>query len=322
MAKLSRFAYYAWGNVFYNLVVILWGAFVRASSSGAGCGDHWPLCNGEVIPRAAATATLIEFAHRISSGIALIGVVGMAIWAFRALPRGHIARRAAVFSFAFMISEALLGAGLVLFQLVAQNESVVRVFSISAHLVNTFLLVASITLTAWWASGFAAPRLSGQGPLAIALLGGLLTTLVVGVTGAVIALGDTLFFAHLGRGGSEATLTPLVETLTQLRIVHPMVAVIASIILGVLAWQTNRLRPGPIALRLAWGVTALIGLQLVVGVLNVYLKVPIAIQLVHLLIADLIWMVMVLISANAFAEGHVAVTSAQATHHAPALGQQ
>ena len=322
MVKLSRFARYAWGNVFYNLAVILWGAFVRASSSGAGCGDHWPLCNGEVIPRAAATATLIEFAHRISSGFALIGVVGLAIWAFRAFPRGDIVRRAVAFSLAFMITEALLGAGLVLFQLVAQNESLARVFSISAHLVNTFLLVASMTLTAWWASGFAAPRLSRQGPLGIALLGGLLATLVVGVTGAVIALGDTLFFAHLGRGGTEATLTPFVETLTQLRIVHPIVAVLASITLCVLAWQAARLRPGPVSQRLAWGMTALVVLQLVVGVLNVYLKVPIVIQLIHLLIADLIWIMMVLTSANAIAEGQVAMAATPTTRHAPVLGRQ
>jgi heme A synthase len=311
MARLSRFALFAWGNLAYNLFVILWGAFVRASGSGAGCGDHWPLCNGEIIPRAEAIETLIEFTHRATSGIALLLVIGLIVWAFRAYPKGHIVRRGAAFSFGFMVTEALLGAGLVLFQLVADNESIARVYSIAAHLVNTFLLVAALALTAWWASGFAPPRLRGQGPLGFALLGGLLTTLIIGVTGAVIALGDTLFFAYINRGGSEATLTPFVEGLTQLRLVHPVVAVLGSIVVGVLAWQTARVRPGQLAVQLAWGTTILIAIQLLVGVLNVYLKVPIAIQLIHLLLADLIWITLVVVSANALAESQPETVMAQ-----------
>jgi heme A synthase len=310
--KLSRFAVYAWGVVVYNLAVIVWGAYVRATGSGAGCGDHWPLCNGEIIPRAPAIETIVEFAHRVTSGLALVSVIGLIIWAFRLYPRGHIVRRGAALSVIFMVTEALLGAGLVLFELVAHNESVARVFSMSAHLINTFMLVASMTLTAAWASGLARPRLRGQGPIGAALYGGLGVAVLIGVTGAVIALGDTLFFAYIAKGGSEATLSPLVATLKQLRIVHPIVAVLSSIYLGVLAWQTARLRPNPAAVPLAWIVTLLIGVQMIVGVLNVYLKVPVAIQLIHLLFADLIWMATVLICANAVAERESIVEAAPA----------
>ncbi len=312
--KLSRFASYAWSVVVYNLGVILWGAYVRASGSGAGCGDHWPLCNGEVIPRIPAIETLVEFTHRITSGLALVSVIGLIIWAFRIYPHGHIVRRGAAFSVIFMVTEALLGAGLVLFELVASNESVARVFSMSAHLINTFLLVAALTVTAAWASGLPRPRLRGQGQLMITLYIGLGLAVLIGVTGAVIALGDTLFFAYLAKGGSETTLSAFVATLKQLRIVHPMVAVLSSIYLGVLAWQVARLRPNPAAVPLAWALTILIGIQMIVGVLNVYLKVPIVIQLIHLLLADLIWMSMVLICANAVAEREaVAETSSAAT---------
>jgi heme A synthase len=300
--RMSRFAIYAWGNLAFSIAVILWGAFVRATGSGAGCGEHWPLCNGEVIPRAPATETMIEFAHRITSGLALVGVLIAIIWAFRIYPAGHIVRRGAALSVIFMITEALLGAGLVLFELVAHNESLARVFSMAAHLVNTFLLVASMALTAWWATGFPRPRLTGQGPLKTALFTGLGLTLLVGVTGAVIALGDTLFFAHLDRGGSEANLTPMVEALKQIRIVHPMVAVLTSIYLGVLVWQTSSRRPGPIGVSLAWWTTILLVVQIIAGVLNVYLKVPVAMQLIHLLLADLIWIAIVLVSASALSE--------------------
>src|SRR5262249_24948503 len=75
--SLARFA---WLLVVYNIAVILWGAYVRATGSGAGCGSHWPLCNGEIVPRAAQAQTLIEFTHRITSGISLLLVAILAVW--------------------------------------------------------------------------------------------------------------------------------------------------------------------------------------------------------------------------------------------------
>ena len=83
----SGFAAYAWAVLGFNLLVILWGAFVRATGSGAGCGSHWPLCNGEVLPRAPALATLIEFSHRLTSGVALLLVIGLVVGAWRGFPR-------------------------------------------------------------------------------------------------------------------------------------------------------------------------------------------------------------------------------------------
>src|SRR5947209_11898521 len=163
--KSSRFAAFAWGVVAYNLTVILWGAYVRASGSGAGCGNHWPLCNGEVIPRAERIQTLIEFIHRVTSGLTVILILTLAIWAFLTFPKKHPARKGAALSLIFIVTEALIGAGLVLFELVAQNASLARAMFISVHLVNTFLLLAFLTLTAWWASGFEPPRVKGQGAI-------------------------------------------------------------------------------------------------------------------------------------------------------------
>jgi cytochrome c oxidase assembly protein subunit 15 len=151
--KLNRFAKYTWGVLALNLAVILWGAYVRASGSGAGCGSHWPLCNGVVIPRAPQIETIVEFTHRLSSGLSLVLVVGMLVWSFRAFPKGDKVRLGASLSMFFIITEALVGAGLVLFKWVAQDASLGRAISIGIHLVNTFLLLGSITLTAWWASG-------------------------------------------------------------------------------------------------------------------------------------------------------------------------
>ena len=149
---LNRFAKFAWFVVLYNILVILWGAFVRASFSGAGCGSHWPLCNGEIVPLNPSVERIIEFAHRASSGIALLLVVALIVWAFRAYPWGLV-RQGAVATGVFIITESLLGASLVLFGWVAFDRSVWRVYSMGLHLINTFLLLGAMTLSAWWASG-------------------------------------------------------------------------------------------------------------------------------------------------------------------------
>src|SRR5512144_3083170 len=118
---MTRLARFAWIVLAWNVAVILWGAFVRATGSGAGCGAHWPLCNGEVLPRAPAVATMVEFTHRATSGIALLLVVLLALWVFRDRPKGHLARKGALAAVLFILGEAALGAGLVLFRLVAAN---------------------------------------------------------------------------------------------------------------------------------------------------------------------------------------------------------
>lgn len=297
--KLNRFAIYAWATLVYNLGVILWGAYVRATGAGAGCGAHWPLCKGVVIPREPAIETMIEFSHRVTSGLALISALVLVVWAFRAYPHGHRVRRAATFSLIFMITEALLGAGLVLFEWVAHNTSLARVISMGAHLTNTFLLLAALTLSAWWASGGEGFRFSRQGWLSLGVITSIVGTFIIGITGAVIAFGDTLYYAHLDAGGTEASIAPLVATIKEIRIVHPFVAVLVSIFLLVLAWQAQRLRPSTTSRQLALLLSIFIALQIIAGILNVYWRVPVAMQLIHLLLADCVWITVVLVGTQA-----------------------
>jgi len=292
---MSRFARFCWGVLGYNVLVILWGAFVRATGSGAGCGSHWPTCNGEIIPRPQSVETLIEFTHRATSGLALLAVLALFVWAFRTHPRKHIVRLGASLSLFFIITEALLGAGLVLFEWVAHNTSVARAISMPLHLLNTFLLLAALTLTAWWASGGAVFRLRGQGKLLHVLVGGLLAVLVVGMTGAVIALGDTLFLGL----GVQPEESPLVRTLIAIRPIHPVVAVLAGVYLSTAGiWVLNQ-RPHPVVGRLVMTLMMLYLVQLVAGAVNVVLKAPVWMQLLHLLLSDVLWVVLVLLSAAA-----------------------
>jgi heme A synthase len=167
---IRRFATLAWGTLFFNVLVIVWGAFVRATGSGAGCGSHWPLCNGEVLPRAPQLETLIEFSHRTTSGVALLLVAAMVPLAWRAFGRGHRVRVMSLVSLGFIIFEALLGAGLVLLEYVADDTSIARAYWVAGHLINTFLLLAVLTLTAWWGGGGPPLRLRQQPRMLIGTL--------------------------------------------------------------------------------------------------------------------------------------------------------
>jgi len=233
--KLNRFAKYAWAVLGYNILVILWGAYVRATGSGAGCGKHWPLCTGEVVPRAPQLETIIEFTHRMMSGVSLILVVILAVWAFWQYGKGQPVRFAAGATFVFIIMEALLGAGLVLFGLVADDDSTARAISMSLHLVNTFLLLAALALTAWWASGGQTVRLKGRNGLRWALRIGLLLTIFLGVSGAITALGDTLYPAGSLEAGLRQDFASGTSLLIRLRVFHPAIAIGVGVYLLVIA---------------------------------------------------------------------------------------
>lgn len=254
---------------------------------------------------------VIEFVHRQSSGVALILVVGLVVWAFRAFPRKHHVRLGAAFSMGFIISEALVGAGLVLFGLVADNRSATRAAVISVHLINTFLLLAALALTAWWAGGGAALRLRRQGSTGTLLGIGLAGALFVGVSGAITALGDTLFPAESLQAGMARDVAADAHFLERLRVIHPVLAIGLGMYIVVVARMVHAARPGRATKALARGLTALVGIQLLVGAVNVGLLAPIPLQIVHLLLADLLWIALVVFVAAALAQQSVTKMAAQ-----------
>lgn len=295
---LSRFAKYAWFVLAYNIAVVLWGAYVRATGSGAGCGQHWPLCNGEVLPRAPQIETLVEFSHRLTSGLAGIFVLILLFWAFRVYEKGHVVRRGAALSTIFILTEGAVGAGLVLFELVAHNQSLARVFAVSAHLINTFILIAFLALTAWWASGGQPVRLRGQGSILWVMGIAYAGMFILGVSGAITALGDTLFPAGSLVEGIQQDFAATAHFLVRLRVWHPVVAVVVGLYLAIIAGIYHREFQAPAIRRLTRAVQITFVTQLIAGFVNVLLLAPVWMQMVHLLLADLLWILLVLTSAS------------------------
>ena len=296
--RLTRLARFAWVTVAFNVAVVLYGAVVRATGSGAGCGSHWPSCNGGALPLAGTAEEAIEFVHRATSGVALVMVAILVVWVFRTVPRGDRVRKAAAASGILIVNEALIGAMLVLFEWVAEDQSNGRAVSISLHLVNTLLLLGALALTAWWLSGGRAPSRSADPAARRDIVVTAVVLVLVGASGAITALGDTLFPAENLLDGIRDDFTG--TFLVRLRWIHPIVAVIAAgLVLRLVQVRRPRSDAGGL---LARRLTILVVTQLVAGVVNVLLLAPVWMQLVHLLLADAVWILFVLFGSETLAD--------------------
>ena len=283
---------FAWGVVGYNVLVVLWGALVRATGSGAGCGNHWPLCNGVVVPVSPTWHTIIEFTHRQMVTGSVLAMILLVTWTWRATLRRSAARLFAIVSAVLLVNEAFLGALLVKLGYVTGNQSVGRVIVLSVHLSNTLLLLAAMTLTATMlGTGLQRGDLKQFGRNGWLAVCGIAATLLVGVSGSLAALGDTLFPASSLRAAFAQDFDAASPMLLRLRGVHPASAVVAAAFVLWLLWRAR----GGARQMLGW----LLGAQFVLGVADVLLLAPTWMQIVHLLGADLFWVTLVWVAAGA-----------------------
>jgi len=293
---------YAAAVLGFMILVILWGAVVRATGSGAGCGDRWPLCNGDFFPHHPRIATIIEFTHRSMSGICTVLVAALISWTFVARPRGDRARKAAVWSGVLLILEAFLGRALVLHGWVDRNTSDARAVMQCIHFSNTMLLLGALTLTWWWLRGsspFGTPaRARTAAWVALAL------TILTGATGSVAALADTLFPSSSFREGLAQDFAPNSPLLIHMRWLHPAAAVLAFVAVIVLCRYLSR---GG-----AQWIGALLLLQIALGVIDMVALAPVVLQVVHLLGADLFWIALVAASSNLIFANRAVHTPAEA----------
>ena len=298
-----NFARFAWFTLGFNLLVILWGVFLRASKSGDGCGQHWLTCGGEVIPSAPQLKTVIEFSHRVTSGLALIVVVILVVWAFRAFAKGHILRKMAMASLVFIILEALLGAGLVLTGNTAEALTPTRPFWMAGHLINTFTLVALLSLTAWFAAGGSVFGFNVPRKTLILLAVGVLGVFMVGMSGSTAALSSMLFPSTTLAEGFAKDFSDTSHFLLRLRVSHPILSILLGVYFyGLALWVIKKAPDSFWAKRWANILTLTVVLQLIAGSLTLVMLAPIVMQLIHLLLADLLWISFVLMAGEFLAE--------------------
>lgn len=285
-----RFTVWSTITLLFTMLVINWGAYVRITGSGAGCGRHWPLCDGEIIPREPAAEMAIEFSHRLTSGLSLLLVFGLTFFAFKLWPTRHPIRFWAIWSLAFMLFEALVGAGLVMFELVGKNDSMARAYVMALHLINTFALLAGITAMCWHSIKERVVR-SGSGYPGGFFWVCVSAVVVVGATGAVTALGDTLFPAETLAAGIRGDFAADSHFLVRLRIIHPLIAIGSSVFLWIFSvtlYNEFKLQ------RLSFLLAAILISQLICGVVNVLLLAPVTLQMVHLFLADCLWVTLMI----------------------------
>lgn len=282
----------------YNLLVILWGVFLRASKSGDGCGQHWLTCHGEIIPSAPELKTIIEFSHRITSAVSFFLVLGLLIWAYRKYERRNPIRWFALGAFVFIVTEALIGAGLVLTGNTAENLTPTRPIWMAGHLINTFILLAFLTMTSWLAYGGKMFSLRIEFKFALMILLAFIGILFISVTGSIAALSNLVFPSESLAEGLAKDFSPSSHLLIRLRVSHPIASILVSVYLIFFADFLKRAKPSEKVSFWSKKLSVLVVAQLISGTATLLTLSPILMQVLHLLLADLIWIAFLLLNIS------------------------
>lgn len=280
-----------------TVAVVVGGALVRATDSGAGCGESWPICGGQFIPDIGTHHTAIEVSHRLMTGLLGFALIAVFLLVRRDFHSEHRLRRAVRAAGILLIIESLLGASLVLFGWVELDASIARLIVVPLHLVNTFLLVGAMAMVAFFASGGNGFQIDPGKRRDRLVLGGLGIVLTIGATGALNALADTLIQSDALRLSAPGEFLVTEPVLRQIRAIHPFVAIVGGLGLYMLVRYlavaaTRRVR------MLALGIQGIVWLQFFIGLLNIALEVPLETQLIHLFVADVLWIAFVLLGAH------------------------
>lgn len=303
--KLNAYAKYAWFVLAYNIVVILWGVFLRASLSGDGCGEHWLTCGGEFVPSAPQLKTQIEFLHRITTTAAGVTVIILSVlaiikWSKNKTAQNKLILRMSFASLLFIIVEGILGGLLVLTGNTAANWTPTRPFWMAAHLINTFTLIAILALTAWFASGGKPFSLiKADRKILLLILLGTLGIFIVGMSGSIAALSSMLFPSSTLSEGIAKDFSATSHYILRLRIFHPILSILTGVFLIFLAGHLRKTdEQNPQTRRWTNILSVIVLFQFASGAITLLTLAPIVLQLIHLFLADAVWISFVLMTAS------------------------
>ncbi|MEZ5305964.1 MAG: COX15/CtaA family protein [Pyrinomonadaceae bacterium] len=307
--KSEKYAKLVWFSLVFNVIVVVWGVFLRASKSGDGCGKFWLTCQGEVIPSAPEFKTVIEFSHRLMSGLDFFLMLAVFLIAVLYFKKDRQIIAFASLAFLLIITEAAIGAGLVLTGNVATTHTDSRPLWAVGHLINTFLLLGSISvLGALLSSG---KRFAGKASARVRLFAfvGTLLLLFVGVTGAVAALTNMLYPSDSVIEALLRDFDPASAFILRIRILHPIGAVITAVFVGFLAGWFKSAHEGSKEIGFWSGIVTLsLVLQVILGGTTILLGAPIVLQLAHLILADAVWIGWIMLCAHVFLGSETRIT--------------
>ncbi|MBS1713126.1 MAG: protoheme IX farnesyltransferase [Armatimonadetes bacterium] len=298
------FAKAAWWLLAYCCAAILFGAFVRASYSGDGCGTSWPMCGGSLIPTFTGAPRAVEFTHRVTTGLLMLANIALAVAARRAFPRGDAARKAANLALITVLISAVIGALLVTFQWVTDDKSAGRALTMPIHLVNNFIAIAALAATAYYAGTGRRFAWRGQGAVSAALAWAFGAMFLLGATGAFSALGKTAFEHELSFAKSFAErmwlhVGPEAHPLLRGGVAHPLIATSVGILLIYVCGLIAHARPSAQVKAWARWTVGLYIVQMVLGAVNLTASAPVALQIVHLAVALGNWLTLVMLALTA-----------------------
>jgi len=257
----------------YLLIVL--GAVVRITGSGMGCGDHWPLCHGHLFPPLNDIGTVIEWSHRLVAALVSVLVVGLAAYArwgsgIPGLAPG-VSRvpRAPVVALGLLVLQIALGAITVKLELPP--------WTVILHLGTAMVLLATLLVAARDSVGA-----QHAAPLHLPLLGLAFVTVLFGALTANLGAAAACTGFPLCNG----EIWPSAGGLASIHWVHRLLAY--ALFAYVVWWAFRSRRRG------AWGVVAVVFLQVVVGAATVLLGLPPGLQAAHVAVGAAVWAGLVL----------------------------
>lgn len=302
----------------YLILVIVFGAYVRAGLHGDGCGRSWPHCGNTIVPDGSSVSAIIEFTHRTTSTLSGLIALAFVFWARKIDRKGGYLRKSAMGALVFTVVAGLIGASLVLFEWVTTDKSVGRAITMPLHLINTYFLIASVALMAYFSGGGKSFSFKNQGSIGTGLRWALGGMFVLGMTGALSAMGRTAFSTNMESVNTFMERITLhigenAPALLKGGATHPLIATSVAVIVIMVVYLVMHRRESPEVKRWGQATVGLFLIQMVFGIINLVVSAPLWMQMTHLTIALADWLCLVMLVAHALKVQEPATTSAPST---------
>jgi heme a synthase len=269
---MTRFTRLAWTAATFTYLLIILGAIVRITGSGLGCGEHWPLCNGKLLPPL-DVPTMIEYGHRLAAAAVSVLVAGLAAYAWwlnrgagsgEPFPPG----RAPYVALGLLVVQVLLGAVTVALRLPP--------WTVILHLGTAMLLLATLIVIAK-GSRFTPGLRPGSLGLALGFVTVLFGALTANLGAATACLGFPL---------CNGQLLPAGNYLQQVQSTHRL---LAYTLFGYVWWWALRTKTRPV-----WYVAGIVTLQVAVAAAMILLALPQPLQAAHVAVGAAVWAALVI----------------------------